>query len=178
MLVENKISLTWGCESRADVVDYKLLKTLYEAGCRKIQFGLESANNEILRKIGKKITREQLLNAVKLANSIGIDMNVSFIIGHPFDTHETIRETLDFALFMFKNYKINPYCAINTPYPGTMAFDNPEKFNLKILTDNFDNYTMDNPIIETDNFTSHDLRKYYQSFQDVCLGKEEKLYYQ
>lgn len=36
---------------------------------------------------------------------------------------------------------------------------------------------MDNPIIKTENFTTSDLRKYYQSFQDTCLGKEDKLFY-
>lgn len=178
LLEENNIYVTWGCESRADVVTYELLQKMYESGCRKLQFGLESANNEILRKIGKKITRENVLNAVKIARSIGIDVNVSFIIGHVYDTKKTIEDTLEFALFLFKEYKINPYCAINTPYPGTVLYENPEKFRMKILTDNFDNYTMDNPIIVTSNFTPNDLRKYYQSFQNVCLGKEEKLFFQ
>lgn len=178
LLEKNNLKMIWGCESRADVVTKELLEAMHYAGCLKIQFGLESANNEILKKIGKGITKEDVLNAVRIAYSIGFDINISFIIGHAFDTKETIEETLDFALYLFQEYKVNPYCAINTPYPGTQLYDTPQKFGLEILTDNFDNYTMDNPIIRTKNFSPQDLRKYYQTFQDMCLGKCEVSYYQ
>lgn len=30
-----------------------MMRILYEAGCRKIQFGMESADNEILKKLKK-----------------------------------------------------------------------------------------------------------------------------
>ena len=178
LLKKNNLKIIWGCESRADIITKELLEAMYYAGCLKIQFGLESANNKILQLIGKGITKEDVLNAVKIAYSIGFDINISFIIGHAFDTKDTIEETLDFALYLFQEYKVNPYCAINTPYPGTQLYNFPQKFGLEILTDNFDNYTMDNPIIKTKNFSPEDLRRYYQTFQNICLGKHKISYYQ
>jgi len=178
LFIDSKYKIEWGCDSRADVVDKNLLLTLYESGCRVIQFGLESGNNEVLRKIGKRITWEQVETAINLANSIGFNINVSFIIGHPFDTHKTIRQTLELVLSLYNNYGVNPLCAIYTPYPGTIVYENPNSFGLNILTDSFENYTTDNPIIMSNNFTPNDLRRYFQSFQDVIMKRTEKLFYQ
>ncbi|MBU3171910.1 B12-binding domain-containing radical SAM protein [Clostridium estertheticum] len=161
----------WGCESRADVASEILLQSLYDAGCRKIQFGMESANNEILRKIGKHVTVEQIENAVKIASKIGFDINVSFILGHPFDTHETVQQTIIFALKLREMYKANVFGSILTPYPGTQLYNNAEEYGIKILTKDWDKFTMDNAIINTKHLTAFDLREYYQRFVNVLLGK-------
>ncbi|SFB30640.1 B12-binding domain-containing radical SAM protein [Clostridium frigidicarnis] len=161
----------WGCESRADVASSELLQSLYDAGCRKIQFGMESANNEILRKIGKKVTVEQIENAVKIASSIGFDINVSFIMGHPFDTHETVQETILFALKLRRLYKANVFGSILTPYPGTKIYENMKSYEMELLTADWNKFTMDNAIINTKHLTANDLREYYQKFVNVLLGK-------
>jgi len=62
-----------------------------------------------------------------------------------------------YQLLFFTDYKIISYCAINIQYPGTKVYDNHEEFSVKAITDDFDNYTMGNDIIETDIFTPNDL---------------------
>ncbi len=171
LLINSGKNFIWGCESRADVVSEKLLRTIYEAGCRKIQFGMESGNDEILNKIGKKVTTEQIQNAVKLASSIGFDINVSFIIGHPFDTHETVKQTIDMALRLKDLYHANVFGSINTPYPGTDLYNNAGAYGIELLTKNWDKYTMDNAIINTKNLTAEEIRHYYQDFVNTLLGK-------
>jgi radical SAM superfamily enzyme YgiQ (UPF0313 family) len=49
--LSNKV--TWGVNSRVRGIDFEMLKKMHEAGCRKIDFGIESGNNEILKKIKK-----------------------------------------------------------------------------------------------------------------------------
>lgn len=171
LLLNSGKKFIWGCESRADVVSEELLTTLYEAGCRKIQFGMESGNNDILKKIGKKVTIEQIENAVKLASKIGFDINVSFIIGHSFDTHETVQQTIDMALKLMDKYKANVFGSINTPYPGTDLYKNAEAYGVELLTEDWNKYTMDNAIINTSNLKAGEIRKYYQDFVNVLLGK-------
>ncbi len=171
LLIASGKKFIWGCESRADVASENLLQKLFDAGCRKIQFGMESGNNEILHKIGKHVTVEQIENAVKIASEIGFSINVSFIMGHPFDTHETVQQTIRFALKLREKYKANVFGSILTPYPGTQIYDDAEKYGISILTPNLDKFTMDNPIINTKYLTTYDLREYYQRFIDVLLGK-------
>lgn len=154
----------WFCESRADVIDEKLLRILWDSGCVKIQFGMESGNDEILKKIGKNVTTAQIENAVRLATEIGMDTNVSFIIGHAFDTYETMQQSIDFAIRLRKLYGANVLCSINTPYPGTRLYHDHDKLGVTIHTTNWDLYTMNNAVISTNNFSSQDLRNIFHEF--------------
>lgn len=154
-------SFSWGCESRADVVSRELLTAMAGAGCKMIQFGMESGNNDILKSIKKAITYEQLYEAVKMAHELGIRTNVSYIIGHPEDTEETINETLDKALTLKKKFNANILCSINTPYPGTELHREHEKLGVKILIKSMNQYRVDMPIIETKYLTANDLRRLF-----------------
>jgi radical SAM superfamily enzyme YgiQ (UPF0313 family) len=83
---DNHRGLRWACESRANVMTPKLAEAMYDAGCIRVQVGLESASNEILRKIRKGISVEQVENAVKCLSDVGILPMVSFMFGHAWDT--------------------------------------------------------------------------------------------
>jgi len=70
----------------------------------------------VLREIKKGITLEQVEHAVALAKANGLRVWCKFIVGHPNETHATIRDTIDFIA------KINPNqlsVSIMTPFPGT-----------------------------------------------------------
>ncbi|MDD5650162.1 MAG: radical SAM protein, partial [Candidatus Nanoarchaeia archaeon] len=97
LLMERKYNLIWSCSIRADTVDKELLTTMKKAGCWFVSLGVESGNEKVLRDIKKNLTKDQIRNACKLAKEAGLKTRGFFIIGHPTDTKETIRETIDFA---------------------------------------------------------------------------------
>ena len=102
--------------SRVDAIDEDILRLMKAAGCHQICFGVESADEQILKNIKKKISLEQVEKAVALTKNVGIDVRTSFMLGNPGETEETLRKTIDFAI------KLNPTIAsfnITTPYPGT-----------------------------------------------------------
>lgn len=167
MLKETKISFFWGCESRADVITEELMNTLFEAGCRKLQIGLESADNDILNKLKKKVTIEQIENGISIAEKYGMHVSASFIVGHAFDTHETIQKTLNFAGYIQKKYGAYVMGSVNTPFPGTEQYENAEKLGIEILTDDWDNFRLNCPIINTENITREELRNYYEAVLDL-----------
>ncbi|RDY30016.1 B12-binding domain-containing radical SAM protein [Lachnotalea glycerini] len=154
----------WFCEARADTADKELLTALRNAGCFKIQFGMESGNNEILKSIGKQTTVEQIEQAVKIASKLGMEINLSFIVGHADDTVETINETFDFAYKMRNLYGANVLCSINTPYPGTYNFEHTEELGIKILTKKWDYYSMNSCIIDTKNLDHMKINKMFYEF--------------
>jgi anaerobic magnesium-protoporphyrin IX monomethyl ester cyclase len=114
----------WVANSRVDTVDTELLRLMKKAGCWMVSFGLESADDEILARAGKKITRAQTEESVRAAHAAGLMVAGHFMIGLPGETASTARETvrlarrlpLDFAHF---------YAAV--PVPGSSLFDEAER---------------------------------------------------
>lgn len=128
----------FSCEGRVDTF-YKypeLINTLYDAGLRSVQLGIENGNQKILDLYNKKITLEQVEKVVSDIYSHGDIIIVSnFIIGGPIETQETLENTFDFGLKLlnlapgFFEFNIAFLC----PYPGTEIASNPDKFGLKII---------------------------------------------
>lgn len=112
--------IRWIGLTRADFVDEKLIKLAKEAGCYRLQIGVESGNNEMLKATQKDITVEQAEMAVKIIKKAGIMVEGLFILGHPGETVETVKDTVRFAA------KLNTdilAIGIMTPYPGTKVYE-------------------------------------------------------
>lgn len=90
--------------SRVNTIDEDMIRSLKEAGCRSIGFGVESGVQRILNRIKKGITLEQAEKAFKLAHKYRLDTVAFFMIGHPGETVDDIRQTMRFARKLNPNY--------------------------------------------------------------------------
>ncbi|MBW2028226.1 MAG: cobalamin-dependent protein [Deltaproteobacteria bacterium] len=169
MIIDSPLDITFSCESRVNVVDPDFLALLKEAGCRLIQYGIESGSDEILKRIRKGITIRQVTDAVKWTHEQGIHIKGSFIIGHLWDTKETISRTFDFMRELQEEYGVEAYPALNIPFPGTEQYEKREELGLKILTDNWDEYNLGNAIIDTPNLSHIELRNFYFEIGQYAL---------
>jgi radical SAM superfamily enzyme YgiQ (UPF0313 family) len=86
----------WMCATRVNLVDRELLKLMHDAGCYNITFGVEAGSQKILDSIGKKITLDQVRQAVKLTLEAGIQPMCSFMFPHPEDTEESVHAQMRF----------------------------------------------------------------------------------
>jgi len=97
-LLEEKMPVLWGCNSRVDTINESIFKNMYAAGLRVIHFGIESGSQRILDEIfSKKITLEQSRYAVSLAKKTGIHAMGFFMLGAPTETAKEIDQTVSFA---------------------------------------------------------------------------------
>jgi radical SAM superfamily enzyme YgiQ (UPF0313 family) len=118
-ILDAGLDIKWTCNSRVDFVDREMLQIMGRAGCWLISWGIESANEQILKNVRKGYRKEQAMQALTWAKEAGVKNWGYFIIGLPGETEETIQETiayskqlpLDIALFH-----------IAAPYPGTPFF--------------------------------------------------------
>lgn len=118
-IIAEGIDLTWSCECRVNTINRETLKKMKQAGCRCIFFGIESLDQEILDAINKKITIEQITDALKWTKEAGIESRANFILGLPKESPEKIRAMLK------KLCQLNPdYVKFNmlTPYPETVLY--------------------------------------------------------
>jgi radical SAM superfamily enzyme YgiQ (UPF0313 family) len=119
LMIEQKIDIHWTANSRVDYVDEEMLTLMGKAGCWFISWGIESANEQVLKHARKGITQDKAIRALTWSHQAGIKNWGYFIIGLPGETEESIQETivfskklpLDIALFH-----------IAAPYPGTPFF--------------------------------------------------------
>lgn len=95
---EEGFGFGWVCWSRVDVVDEKLLKTMKKAGCHTILFGVETANEDTLRNMGKGYTLKQAQAAFKLCKDNGIRTLATYILGLPGEDKNAIMKTIEFAV--------------------------------------------------------------------------------
>lgn len=119
-LINEKIDITWACLARVSFVTEELLQKMAKAGCWNIFYGIESGNQELLNKIKKGISLEQIRRAVKWTKKAGIETRGSFMLALPGETPEMAKKTIDFAIEIDVDYA--QFC-ITTPYPGTELFD-------------------------------------------------------
>jgi anaerobic magnesium-protoporphyrin IX monomethyl ester cyclase len=111
--------IRWRGLTRINFVNEKLISKAKEAGCFALEVGIESGSNEVLKRINKQITTEQAVEAVRIIKKAGIEVDANFILGHPHETIESVKTTIDFAA------KLNPTSVavgIMTPYPGTKIY--------------------------------------------------------
>lgn len=97
VLLGSGLKIDWVCNSRADTVGPALLGLMKKAGCWGISFGVESAGVGAQEQMGKGLDLEAVRRAVEGCRQNGIRSLLYFIVGFPWDSAATIRETAEFA---------------------------------------------------------------------------------
>ena len=95
-LAKSFTKLGWVCFSRADTTDEELLTAMKDSGCHTIIYGIESGNDEILKRF-KGIEKERIKEAINLCKKHKIRVVGTFIIGLPGETSESVKDTISFS---------------------------------------------------------------------------------
>lgn len=113
------LGLTWSCNSRANV-NYDTIKLMKDCGLRLFLVGYESGSDEILKRIKKGVTLEEMRTFTKACREVGVVIHGTFILGLPIETKETIEQTIRFAqeLDVF-----SIQVSLAAPYPGTELYE-------------------------------------------------------
>lgn len=151
-IIDEKLNIVWSSNTRADTADYELAQLMKKSGCGLVSIGIESGSQFILDKMGKKTTIEQVRTTVKAFRRAGIKVYGYFVLGLPWETEETARQTINFAKKLDLNYA-NFYTA--TAFPGSRFWD----------------YATDNNLFdEEDKYQS---AYYYPSVKTHSLSKQQ-----
>jgi len=118
-VIDEGLKIRWTCNSRVDYVDEEMLKMMGRAGCWMISWGIESGNEQILKRAAKGADPKKAQRALTWAKQAGIKNWGYFIIGLPGETVETIRQTIDFSKSLPLDLALFHIAA---PYPGTPFF--------------------------------------------------------
>lgn len=119
--------ISWICNSRVDTLDEKRILYMKKAGCIGIGLGVESGNQNILDSMKKGIILDQCREAVRLCKEHKIKSYMYFVLGMPWDTEKTIRDSIEFAKELDGDYA---EFHIAYPFPGTEFYGIVKRENL------------------------------------------------
>ena len=91
-----KLKFLWECEIRANGISQDLLRTMRDAGCYYVDFGVESASSSVLKTMRKGIHLEHVKNVFRWAKELGIRTKVFFSFGHIGETLDDAKATVQF----------------------------------------------------------------------------------
>jgi anaerobic magnesium-protoporphyrin IX monomethyl ester cyclase len=96
-LINEGVKIRWhGCMRFERTLDQEFFDILAEAGCIRMYYGMESANQLTLDRMDKGTTVESIEHALKYGYNAGIAVEVGTIVGYPGETPEQARDTLEF----------------------------------------------------------------------------------
>jgi len=96
----------WTCYANPLGFDAELAGLMAEAGCAGMEVGADSGTDEVLERLRKGFTTEQIRALHALANDAGIPDCHTFLLGTPGETFDDVLRTLDFIV------DLDPYSAI------------------------------------------------------------------
>ncbi len=134
-------------EVRSEFIDREMAKLFSQIAC-SLQIGLQSANREVLKHVGRSFDKSDFTAKVGLLNESGAVFGFDLIYGLPGDTLDGFRDTLNYALSLYPNHlDIFPLAVL----PGTKLAARGSSLNM--LWDSKPPYIL----TATDSFTISDM---------------------
>lgn len=96
-MIDEKLGFGWVAFYRVNLVDEEMLALMKRAGCHTLMFGLESANEQLLKDYKKNIKLETTRSALALCRKLGIRTVATFILGFPNESVADMEATIRWA---------------------------------------------------------------------------------
>jgi len=130
-VVDRRLDLRWSDCARATGLARPLVEQMYAAGCRKLIFGLETASPRLLRYIDKRMTLDQLEQALTWCAAAGIWADVEVIVGFPFEFEDDFQATCRFLernAHRINQVYVNRYFVVPSSLIGTY----PDRYRIRL----------------------------------------------
>ncbi|MDD4910384.1 MAG: radical SAM protein [Candidatus Omnitrophica bacterium] len=124
LISRSKLNIRISMRTRIDSIDKDILSRAKEAGITRMSFGIESWDNDTLKKIRKNYTVERILEKFKIIEETGFPF-VSFnnICGFPWETEEHFSSCLAAISRIPRRIKYFTSLVTPVPYPKTELYE-------------------------------------------------------
>jgi hypothetical protein len=164
--LRKKYDFVWFCEGHPGflVKHPKLIREMINSGMVRMQIGMESGVEDVLKAYGKQASSADIKKVVEICYAEGLpQLTGNYIIGGAFETAKTLAETtktvlelLDLAPGM-----LDVSTTFIMPLPGTQIYNHPEKFGI-VLEDR-------ECLTNLEDFPVNHTREL--SLPEVCMGR-------
>ncbi|MEM3341517.1 MAG: radical SAM protein [Thermoplasmata archaeon] len=154
-MIDEGVKCDWFAQVRTDVAkDEELLKLMADSGCYTVFIGLESVNDETLRKMNKRQNLEDIRNSIRKLHDYNIHVHGMFIFGNDEDDRRTPKATVEFC----RESDIDSVqYLILTPLPGSDTYK--EMMNARrIFTKKWQLYDAHHVVYKPKNMNAYELQ--------------------
>ena len=118
---KNVCSIPFVVNAHVGFFDRDRSRSLAEAGCKIVKFGVESGSERIRKRILQRyMTNDKIVKAIHTAHQFGLHTSVFLMIGLPDETYEDVMATIR----LMGEAKPGRYrWSFFYPFPGTKAYD-------------------------------------------------------
>lgn len=159
-ILKRGIKFDWSAFARVDSVNRETLEIMKAAGCDSVSFGIESGNMDMLKRVRKGITPDQARKAVALCKEVGLIAHASFMVGLPGETKSSMNDTHKLAEELDIPYGYH----FLAPFPGTVVREECRNYDIEILTDDWNLYDADRPVVKTSQLSTEEMEHFVDEF--------------
>lgn len=152
---------SFGAITRANMVTPELLETMKRAGLVHVNFGVESGDDETLRRIKKGIRTEQVVRALEWSKDADLTTACNFMLGFPGESPEALERTIRFMERIAPLVDTFSTLGVVVPFPGTPIYDDHHEaygFTDWWLREDHSRFTPAPPV--------EDFERYYRYYTD------------
>jgi anaerobic magnesium-protoporphyrin IX monomethyl ester cyclase len=140
--LEDEGNVFFDCQTRPNCLgDTKVLAALRDAGCRWVEIGLESINQETQNIFKQRAKLGGLEDTLKRLRDCGLPACSFLVNGFPNQTVDDMRRSVELACELIaKDLLQASYFFGLVPYPGSAIFDRPDKYGMTLKHRDFKLY--------------------------------------
>ena len=172
-MIDQKIDLRWDTPNGVGLwtLTNDLIDLMKEAGCVKINFPIESGDQEVLKNIIKKpLDLKRTKGLFQHCQNIGLDYGTFLVVGMPGEKIEDIWTSFKFCAEVGS---YSPHTSIATPYPGTDLYEQCKENDYFSREYALDGLFISSFMLKTPDWSEADLRrvllkgKFYLKFRQI-----------
>jgi len=160
MIIERGYDFNIWAYSRIDTCKPQYLEKLKKAGINWLALGIENPSTILRKEIHKDGYKEiRIIDIMNSMKDSGIHVAANYIFGLPLDTHDSMKETLDFAMSNMTEM-VNVYSAM--AYPGSPLYMEAKKRGVA-LPDRYEGYSQHSYMtqnLSNENLTAAEILKF------------------
>jgi len=128
LILERGLEIRWAGNSRCDAGALKsnVMELMKKAGCRRVDFGVESGSPSVLKDINKGISLDKIRRAHTVVHKVGLATTTLMMCGHPTESPKDIGHSLLLLAYLDSEY---PEFGPATPFPGTELYNEARRKN-------------------------------------------------
>ncbi len=92
-MINRKLDIQWCMDTRADCVSKEMLEWMKKAGCDKVEIGVESGSDTILKNIDKGTSVGEIKKTLSWLKELDLKVHLLLMVGNPGETWDTIKES-------------------------------------------------------------------------------------